>query len=250
MITKSIEVDEAVWGAIRYYEMPFPEIYFMSGRRGEGYVVPKSYRGKILTPKALAFGQEHGGMLFYTEGDTMMIVEYELLRYRLAHSYHEKEKEYLREQIRICEQYGQVDQSSYFGEYPPPNKTPCGIVEDFTKIRNGMYFAKSGGQWLLGICFPIWHSELTIPAHLFGRECGGYLFYDLVTGAIPIFELMDSYEEIHNLVASEEDIRALLCQNFQVYVLAYNEDRADGHPPIKADKGYRNALDYLNFSEK
>lgn len=250
MNTKSIEVGEVVWGAVHYYEMPFPDIYFMAGQRNEGYVVPKNYQGKILTPKALSFGREHGDVLFFATGETMGIVEYELLRHRLAHSYDEKEKEYLREQIRVCEQYGQVDQSYYFGEYPPPNKTPYGIVEDFAKIRNGMYFTKSRGQWLLGICFPIWHSELTIPAHQFGRECGDYLFYDLVTGAIPIFELMDSYEEVHNLVASEEDIRALLCKNFQVYVLVCNEDRADGHPPITADKEYRNALDYLNFSEK
>lgn len=45
MITKSIEVDEAVWGAIHYYEMPFPDIYFMADKKNEGYVVPKSYQG-------------------------------------------------------------------------------------------------------------------------------------------------------------------------------------------------------------
>ncbi len=250
MITKSIEVDEAAWGAIHYYEMPFPDIYFMAGRRGEGYVVPKNYQGKLLTPKALTFGQEHGGLLFFSVGETMGVVEYELLRYPLAHSYHEKEREYLRDELHVCRQYGQVDQSGYFGEYPPPNETPCGIVEDFVKIRNGMYFAKASGQWLLGICFPIWHSELTIPAHMFGRECGDYLFYDLVTGAIPIFELMDSYNEIHKLVASEEYLRALLCKNFRVYVLACNKDQAEGQPPITADKEYRNELDYLKFSGK
>lgn len=250
MITKSIEVDEAVWGDIHYYEMPFPDIYFMAGRRDEGYVVPKSYQGKLLTSKALSFGQEYGGLLFFAVGETMGVVEYELLRYRLAHSHHEKEREYLQEQLQACRQYGRVDQSGYFGEYPPPNETPCGIVEDIIKIRNGMYFSKADGQWLLGICFPIWHSELTIPAHMFGRECGDYLFYDLITGAIPIFELMDNYEEIHKLVASEKNLRALLCKNFRSYVLACNEDQTDVHLPITADLEYHNELDYLNFSGK
>lgn len=250
MITKSIEVDEAVWGAIHYYEMPFPEIYFMAGRRNEGYVVPKDYQGKLLTPKALSFGQEHGEVLFFGMGETMGIVEYELLRYRLAHSYHEKEREYLQEQLRVCRQYGQVDQSGYFGEYPPPNETPGGIVEDFTKIRNGVYFTKAGGEWLLGICFPIWHSELTIPAHQFGRECGDYLFYDPVTAAIPIFELKDNYEEIHKLVSSEEALRALLAKNFRVYLLMCSESQAENQIEILAETACRNELDYLNFHSK
>lgn len=250
MITKSIDVDETVWGSIHYYEMPFPDIYFMAGKKNEGYVVPKNYQGKLLTPKALSFGEEHGELLFFATGETMEIVEYELLRYRLAHSYHEKEKEYLQEQLRICRLYGQVDQSGYFGESPPPNETPSGIVEDFIKVRNGIYFAKANGQWLLGICFPIWNSELTIPAHMFGHEYGDYLFYDLITGAIPIFELMDSYKEIHNLVASEDDLRALLCKNFRVYIQVCNEDRGAGQALITAKKEYQNVLDYLNFPHK
>lgn len=188
--------------------------------------------------------------MFFAVGETMEIVEYELLQYRLTHSYYEKERGFLQEQLRVCRQYGQVDQSGYFGEYPPPNETPRGIVEYLIKVRNGIYFTKANGRWLLGICFPIWHSELTIPAHLFGRECGDYLFYDLVTGAIPIFELMDSYKEIHKLVASEEDLRALLCKNFRVYVLLCNEDKAVGQTLITAKKEYRDELDYLNFSHK
>lgn len=250
MITNTIEVDEAVWGAIQYYEMPYPDIYFMAGRLNEGYIVPKSYRGKLLSPKALSFGEENGGLLFFAVGETMGVVEYELLRYRLSRSCNEKEREYLRDQLQVCRQYGQVDLSGYFGEYPPPSETPHGIVEDFIKVRNGIYFAKAEGKWLLGVCSPIWHSELTIPAHLFGRECEDYLFYDLVTGAIAIYELMERYEEIHKLVASEEDLWALLCKNFRVYVLLCNEDGAAGHAPITAEKEYQIELDYLRFPYK
>lgn len=250
MKTKTIEVDETVWGPILYYEMPFPDIYFMAGKKNEGYVVPKSYTEKVLSQRALSFGEEHGGLLFFAEGETMGIVEYELLRYQLDHSYHDKQKEWLREELKICRQYGQVDLNGYFGEYPPPNETPEGITEDFIRVRNGMYFAETGGTWMLGICYPIWNSELTIPAHQFGRECKDYLFFDLVTSVIPIYELKDSYQEIHRLVASEEDLFALLCKNFRVYVLLYNENLAAGQPPITAEKTYREELDYLNFPHK
>lgn len=91
---------------------------------------------------------------------------------------------------------------------------------------------------------------MTIPAHLFGHEYGNYLFYDLITGAIPIFELMGSYKEIHNLVASEDDLRALLCKNFRVYIQVCNKDRGAGQALITAEKEYQNALDYFNFPHK
>lgn len=74
MLIKSIKVDETLLGKIHYYEMPFPDVYFMSGKRNEGYVVPKDYNGEVLTQKALAFGVECDGLLFFPAGVTMILL--------------------------------------------------------------------------------------------------------------------------------------------------------------------------------
>ncbi|WP_326975319.1 hypothetical protein [Caproicibacter sp. BJN0012] len=248
MLTKSIKVDETVLGEIQYYEMPFPDVYFMSGKRNEGYVVPKDYNGKVLSQKALAFGVEYGDLLFFLAGAAMNIVDYELLKYRLVHSCNNKEKEAFQEKLLEFRQMGQIDISGYFGAYPPPNETPVGIVEGFIKVCNGVYFAKSDGKWLLGISDPIEISELSIVAQQFGTEMKDYWFYDSHTSAIPVFELADYHEELHKLIVSEPALHTFLCRNFPVYVADYNADPALERNPIVAETAVlTEALQPLNF---
>lgn len=222
MKTKTIEINEVFWGDIGYYEMPFPDVYFVSGRKNEGYIVPADYKGAILTPNALSFGMERDGLLYFASGETMCAVEHELLRYRQAHSYNEKEKAFLQDQIESCQQFGQIDLPGYFGEYPPPQRTPNSLVEGFTKVCNGMYFVQSHGQRMFGVCYPIWHSELTEIAQAFGRKKQDYLFFDDVTCAIPLFELQRNHAELKRFIRSQNVLLSLLWKNFRCYILEYN----------------------------
>ncbi len=216
-----LKVSERVWGKIHDFEMCFPDIYFVSGSQ-EGYVVAKAYYGTLLSPKALSFGTEHDGFLFFAVGETMSIIEYELLEHRLKNSSNDEEKEKLQKLMEELRMWGQIDLSGYFGEYTPPGETPAGTVEKLIKVRNGIFFTWVSGQWLLGICRPIWECELSSPANSLGTEKADYMFFDLKTAVIPIFELEPYYAEVRELIASKEALHSLLSRFFFTYLIANN----------------------------
>lgn len=223
MQTNSIHFPVEIWGELKCLTIPYPEVYFISGTRVQGYAVPEDYAGRIISKKAMACGTVQGGMLYFPLEKTMNIIEYELLCHRLTEA-QEEEQLALKEKIKVCEQYGRVDLTKYFGQYPPPNETPLDIVEEFVKIGNGIYFVRSGSEWLFGICEPIVDSELTSIGAAFGRKKKDYLFFDTVTCAIPICELRHTYPEIASLVSSETALYQILANHFLSYVFAYNED--------------------------
>lgn len=166
----------------------------------------------------------------------------------MVHSCNSKEKEAFREKLLDFRQIGQIDISGYFGAYPPPNETLVGIVEDSIKVFNGVYFAESDREWLLGISDPIVFSELSIIAQQFGSEMKDYRFYDSHTSSIPIFELSDYHKELHNLIVSVPVLHTFLCENFPAYVAVYNADPVLGRIPIIAETAVLNdTLKPLNF---
>lgn len=234
--------DETIWGEIDFYEMLYPDIYYVSGKRNEGYLLPKDYSGKIITPTALSFGKEAGNTLCFLSGETVNIIEYELLRYRLSSCNPGLKEILIRDEMADIEQTGRIDLSGYFGNYPPPNETPLGIVDDFIVIRNGMYFVKTKEQWLFAICGIITDSELTTMAQSVGTQKKDYDFYDLITAAIPIYELASSYCEVKALVASETALHTVLCNHFPLYVTEH---------PCKSDTPTADdSEDYLAFPHK
>ena len=224
MRTNSIHFPVDIWGELKYLTIPYPEVYFISGTQVQGYAVPEDYTGSVISKKALACGAALGGMLYFPVDETMNIIEYELLCHRLKESSDKAEQLALKNDIAISEQYGRVDLTQYFGQYPPPNETPLAIVEDFIRVGNGIYFAKGGGEWFFCVCEPIADCELSIICAAFGRKKRGYLFFDTVTCAIPISELRRTYSEVAALVSSEAALYQTLCSHFFSYVLIYNEN--------------------------
>jgi hypothetical protein len=223
MQTNSIHFPVEIWGELKHLTIPYPKVYFISGTRVQGYAVPEAYAGQVISKKAMACGTAQGGMLYFPMGETMNIIEYELLCHQRKEAQEEVEQLALKEKIKVCEQYGRVDLPKYFGQYSPPNVTPLDIVEEFIRIGNGIYFVRSEDEWLFGICEPIADSELTSIGAAFGRKKMDYLFFDTVTCAIPICELRHTYPEIAALVSSETALYQVLTNHFLSYVFIYND---------------------------
>lgn len=250
MQANAIHFPADIWGELKSLTIPYPDIYFISGTQVQGYAVPEDYAGRVISKKAMACGTAQGGMLYFPVSETLNIIEYELLCNRLRETQDEPNQLALKNEIAEYEKYGRVDLIEYFGQYPPPNETPLDIAEDFIKIGNGLYFAKSGGEWLFGVCEPIADSELTTIGAAFGRKKKDYLFYDMVTCAIPIFELQHTYPEIASLVSSETALYQILANHFLSYVLTYNEDICMESWKLPTEQAEGAGTEFLRFPKR
>lgn len=183
-------MDAELVGHVRNWKLIADDIYFVAGEHNEGYVVPISYAGSVLSPKALAFGERRGDLLYYLDGERWPIARHELLLWQLARCA-ENERKSLQEKLHSCCMYGRMEFPDFFGSYPAPAETPAGTAEELRKVRDGIYFVRSNNQWFFALCEPIWFPELSIAAHDYGTHCRDYLFFAVAASAcaIPIFEL-------------------------------------------------------------
>lgn len=211
---------ETIWGNINTCLEIAVNIYYIYAERGEGFMVSKDNANTVLSPKAIAMGQEDDEWLCFGE-DVKDVPMYELLQRRVAAC--EKIKGKALAEMQEIKRDGRLRLTDYFGECAPPAETPEGAADKLQKIRNGIYFTQSQGKDGFAVHEAVADNFMSPVAAEYGRREGEYLFYDLTTSAVPIHELRQIFEEVNDAVVSEDSLLATLNSNFRTYVLLYND---------------------------
>lgn len=228
---------ESIWGNINTALEIALNIYLIvatdeNGIEREGIMVPKDKCKGVLSDKAISMAQQDVDWLCYGE-DTKDIPMYEMLQRRVAACKRMEVKALeMMEEIRSG---GKLHLTDYFGECPPPvsqekNNAPP------DQVRNGIYFTHSDGEDYFAVHEAVADNFMSDVAASFGKRQGEYLLYDLTTAAIPLFELRQLYEEVENLIVSEDSLLATLNSSFKTYVLYYNDllQEEAKIPPVNA----------------
>ncbi len=215
---------ESIWGNINTALEIALNIYVIvstdeNGIEREGVMVPKDKAKEVLSDKAISMAQQDGDWLCYGE-DTKAIPVYEMLQRRVAACKRMKAK--AMEMMEEIRRDGKLRLTDYFGKCTPPaeqgkdNTSPV-------QVRNGIYFVQSDGKDFLAVHEAVADNFMSDIAVAFGKRQGEYLLYDLTTAAVPLFELRQLYEEVNDLIVSEDSLLSTLNTNFKTYVLYYND---------------------------
>ena len=228
---------ESIWGNINTTIEIALNIYAIvatdkSGIEREGIMVPKDKAKEVLSEKAISMAQQDGDWLCYGE-DTKDIPMYEMLQRRVAASRRMEAK--AMEMMEEIRNNGKLNLTDYFGECPPPVEQEKSDILP-VQVRNGIYFVQSEGQDFFAVHEAVAYSFMSDVAVSFGKRQGEYLLYDLTTAAVPLFELRQLYEEVNDLIVSEDSLLSTLNTNFRAYVLYYNEllQEEAKIPPVNA----------------
>ena len=239
---EGLPIDADELGEIRGVESECPGVYFVAvGPEAEpggfqaleGYYqaldgVPISQEAlKYGTPlrngQAVAFrlGQEDGGA---------KIVEYEILKYKVAHGLPLPPGETLHEfSIFAAELYPE-----YFGTLPAPALTPWGYTARYRTLENGIYWIETDRCLeVLAVCYPAWTTEFS--DGVLGRsrmadydaergidETLGYRFFSKEDSCVAVFELLQTRPEW--VEAGRVDLPALMNA-----ILEYRPEYAVSH---------------------
>jgi len=228
---------ESIWGNINTALEIALNIYVImatdeNGIEREGVMIPKDKAKEVLSDKAISMAQPDGDWLCYGE-ETKDIPMYEMLQRRMAACKRMEAK--AMEMMEEIRRDGKLRLTDYFGECPPPaqqGKDGTPPVE----VRNGIYFVQSGGQDFFAVHEAVADHFMSDVAAAFGKRQGEYLLYDLTAAAVPLFELRQLYEEVNDLIVSEDSLLSTLNTNFKSYVLYYNEliQEEAKIPPVNA----------------
>ena len=215
---------ESIWGNINTALEIALNVYVIvatdeNGIEREGIMVPKDKSKEILSDKAISMAEQDGDWLCYGE-DIKDIPMYEMLQRRVAACKRMESKAVeMMEEIR---RDGKLRLTDYFGECAPPAQQGKDSTAP-VQVRNGIYFVQSGGQDFFAVHEAVADNFMSDMAVAFGNRQGEYLLYDLTTAAVPLFELRQLYEEVDDLIVSEDSLLSTLNTNFKTYVLYYNE---------------------------
>jgi hypothetical protein len=228
---------ESIWGNINTALEIALNIYVIvatdeNGIEREGIMVTKDKAKEVLSDKAISMAEQDGDWLCYGE-DIKDVPMYEMLQRRVvACKRMEAKAVEMMEEIR---RDGKLRLTDYFGECAPPaqqekDRTPP------VPVRNGIYFVQSGGQDFFAVHEAVADNFMSDMAVAFGNRQGEYLLYDLTTAAVPLFELRQLYEEVSDMIVSEDSLLSTLNTNFKTYVLYYNEliQEEAKIPPVNA----------------
>lgn len=229
---------ESIWGNINTAVEIAMNIYMIiakdeNGLEREGIMVPKSKANQALSQKAISMAEQDGDWLCYGE-DTKDIPMYEVLQRRVAACKRMESKAI--EMMREIRRDGSLSFTDYFGECAPPIEVENNNSEQHERIRNGIYFVHSDGEDYFAVHETIADNFMSDMAEVFGRKQGEYLYYDLNTAVVPLFELRQVYEEVDNLIVSDDSLIATLNKNFSAYITYYNELMQEEAkiPPVEA----------------
>ncbi|QNK42218.1 hypothetical protein [Caproicibacter fermentans] len=231
---------ESIWGNINTAFEIALNIYAIvakdeNGLEHEGIMVPKSKAKEVLSPKAMSMAEQDGDWLCYGE-DTKDIPMYEMLQRRVAACKRMETKAI--DMMAELRRDGKLSLTDYFGECAPPKQTENG-ADQLHQVRNGIYLVHSGGEDYFAVHESVADNFMSDVAEAFGRRDGEYLYYDLTTAAVPLFELRQIYGEVNDLVVSEDSLLSTLNSNFKLYVSYYNElvQEEAKIPPVEAPIG-------------
>ena len=215
---------ESIWGNINTALEIALNIYVIvatdeNGIEREGIMVPKDKAKEVLSDKAISMAEQDGDWLCYGE-DIKDVPMYEMLQRRVAACKRMEAKAVeMMEEIR---RDGKLRLTDYFGECAPPAQQGKDSIPP-VPVRNGIYFVQSGGQDFFAVHEAVADNFMSDMAVAFGNRQGEYLLYDLTTAVVPLFELRQLYEEVNDLIVSEDSLLSTLNTNFKTYVLYYNE---------------------------
>ena len=215
---------ESIWGNINTAIEIALDVYAIvakdkNGIEHTGIMARKDTADKNLSAKAVAMAEKDGDWLCYDE-NTKDVPMYELLQRRVAAC--KKVEAAALKQMEEIHRDGTVALSDYFGECEPPAESQHGPLDDKLKIRNGIFFTQDSQEMQFAIHSAVAESYLSPMAAEFGRRQGEYLFYDLVTCAVPLSELKNVFEETERLVIAEDSLYATLHEKFKGYLSQMN----------------------------
>ena len=228
---------ESIWGNINTALEIALNIYVIvatdeNGIEREGIMVPKDKAKEVLSDKAISMAEQDGDWLCYGE-DIKDVPMYEMLQRRVAACKRMEAKAVeMMEEIR---RDGKLRLTDYFGECAPPAQQEKDSTPP-VQVRNGIYFVQSGGQDFFAVHEAVADNFMSDMAVAFGTRQGEYLLYHLTTAVVPLFELRQLYEEVSDLIVSEDSLLSTLNTNFKTYVLYYNEliQEEAKIPPVNA----------------
>lgn len=225
---------DSIWGNINTVAEIALNVYYIFAENGEGIMIPKDKAKDTISEKAAAMGTEDNGYLCYDKDENMDIPMYEVLQRRVAAC--ERIKAQVLTQMQEIKRDGSLRLTDYFGECVPPTKMPDGAVENPQKVRNGIYFVSAGDAAYFAVHEDVADNFMSPIANAFGTKKDGYLYYNLTTCAIPLHELRHIYDEVDNLIVSEDSLYATLGANFKSYVDIYNDiiHEEERIPPVEA----------------
>ncbi len=230
---------ESIWGNINTAFEIALNIYAIvakdeNGLEHEGIMVPKSKAKEVLSPKAMSMAEQDGDWLCYGEG-TKDIPMYEMLQRRVAACKRMETKAI--DMMAELRRDGKLSLTDYFGECAPPKQADS--ADQLHQVRNGIYLIHSDGEDYFAVHESVADNFMSDVAEAFGKRNGEYLYYDLTTAAVPLFELRQIYGEVNDLVVSEDSLLSTLNSNFKLYVSYYNElvQEEAKIPPVEAPIG-------------
>ncbi|MFI3226515.1 MAG: hypothetical protein R3Y09_03790 [Clostridia bacterium] len=203
---------ESIWGNVNTCVEIALNIYEIYAQYGNGIVVGKGDQ-TILSDKALSLGIENGDYITFDESikDVPM---YEVLKQKLAENQAMQAEIY--EKMQDIEKYGKYRYPQYFGEIP----TPDHAVDE---ICLGVYMTETDEGSMFAVHKGIAKDYMTEMSTEIGIEQGEYLFYDLKTASMPLFELSKIFSEVDAMILEKDSLYATLTSRFTAYVEDYNE---------------------------
>lgn len=215
----SARPESSLWGNIITCTEIALHVYEIVAEYKSGIVIPTEHAEELLSPKAVALGNEKDGYLHY-EDEKSMIPAYELLQKDLITDSDFKEKYGTPEQI---EKEGHFFVPEYFGTLEEPQTSPWGDITKTAAIHNGIGLIESEGKAALAVHQTIGDLFLSDMARQQAVTEGDYLFYALDANcAIPIYELSASHPQVLELIIDEDSLVHTLCEDFPDYVDFHN----------------------------
>lgn len=210
---------DSMWGRVNTCVKIATNIYYVFAEHGEGVMVQKEHANQILSPKAIAIGTADNEFLCFERDKNADIPIYELLQKRIAYCRQIELK--AMEVLKGIKEDGHLCLTDYFGECPPPKE--CRL-SDCERVRNGIYFLGQGSGSLFAVHKVVTENFLSPMACDFAicRMQSDYLYYDLTTCAIPLYELGQIFDEVKAAILSPKRLYATIYQNFGLYFSLYN----------------------------
>ena len=174
---------------------------------------------------------------FESEHKGRRIIDYEIQRYYMKHSFPEADSRELRESAA----YGMELCPEYFGDFFLPSNTPLGHIVRYKALINGVFWAETDeAKWMIAVAFPRWLDVFTRYALQYAirveRDEGGqkdatfeYLCFPEEAFPVVLFELQRYYPELKN--SPYIDNRALmniLYRDFLDYAVSFNRLEQSG----------------------
>lgn len=164
---------------------------------------------EVFSGEVLAMGREEGALWFVTIHSTFA-AEYELCRYR-QRTASGRERARLEREAMACALLGAKDESGYFGEWTPPERTPDGGRARYRQADRGVWFVEGGGNWFFAVMRPLlrcMEDEALDLACLNAGPSSPCVFWRLEACAPAVYHLLydEGREGLRAWITSREDL--------------------------------------------